>query len=45
MRATAAADFAGKDLTDADRAVLYKSLSSIAANLESYYKGLLKNGR
>ena len=45
VRATAAADFAGKDLTDADRAVLYKSLSSIAANLESYYKRLLKNGR
>ena len=45
VRAAAAVSAAGKDLTEPERIILYKSLYSIASNLETYYEGLIKNGR
>ena len=44
MRAAAAVDAAGADLTDEERAIFYKSLASIAENLEKYYNGHKSGG-
>ncbi len=44
VRAAAAVDAAGADLTDEERAIFYKSLASIAENLEKYYNGLKSGG-
>lgn len=36
-------NYAGKDLSEEERTVLYKALASISSNLEEYYENLCKN--
>lgn len=43
VRAGAAVNYAGKDLSEEERTVLYKALASISYNLEEYYENLCKN--
>ena len=43
VRAGAAVNYAGKDLSEEERTVLYKALASISSNLEEYYENLCKN--